>query len=177
VQGPRLDDDHVGALAGAQGADLALEAEGAGAAEGGDLERLRGRQRRGAEAPLLQERGEAQLEEPVEVVVARGAVGADGHGDAGGEELGDGRQARAELEVRRGAVGDVGAGAGQLAALAAVDVDAVREDGARPADAEAREAVDVVRPEARPHERDLVALLRGVGVEARARALIAAVPW
>ena len=62
---------------------------------------------RGPDARLVKQRGEPQLDEAVEVVVARRAVGAERDRDAGRDQLGDWRDARGELEVRRRAVADV----------------------------------------------------------------------
>ena len=52
-------------------------------------------------------RRQPHLVEHVEPVVARGAVGAERHGDAAPAKLDDRREARAELQVRAGAVHDL----------------------------------------------------------------------
>ena len=128
----------IGALARLERADLALEPERRGAAQRRQLERGRRRHRRRAGARLVQQRRQPQLDEAVEVVVARRAVGAERDVDALRQHLRDGRDAAAQLEVRRGAVHDVRAARRQPPPLVVGGVDAVGEGGvagrARPSD-------------------------------------------
>src|SRR5256884_238365 len=89
----------VGALARRDAPDLVLEAQGTSAAQRRELEHLRGGERVGAEARLLDQGGEAHFGEGIEPVVAGGAVRADGHTAPGGEQLGDFRDTAGELQV------------------------------------------------------------------------------
>ncbi len=92
--------DEVGRLALHQGADHGFQPQGLGAGEGRHAQRRRRRQNAGVAGHALgQQRSGAQLAEQVEVVVAGGAVGADGDVDAGGEQLRHRAEAAGQLEV------------------------------------------------------------------------------
>jgi hypothetical protein len=127
-----------------------------------------GRQRARPAPGFVQQRRQPQLEQAVEVVAARRAVGAQRHRHARGQQLRHGGDARRQLEVRRRAVADVGAVGGQARTAALVDVDAMRDRAVRAGDAQARQVVEVVGVVPAPDLGELGLVLAGVGVDAHA---------
>ena len=90
----------VGGLARRDGADVAVEAERARAAQRGHLERLGGAERRGIAARALgEERRGSHLGHDIEAVVARRAVGADADVDAAAAHRRHRRETARELQV------------------------------------------------------------------------------
>ena len=138
-QPARINEDEVGRLARLQAADV-VAAQAAGAAAGGHPQHLFGREpARGVGAGAVGEQGLARLRQHVRGVVAGGAVDAQADRHPGVEHVPHRGHARAEAEVRGGAVRDAGAGLAEERDLVAVEVDAVGEPhvGAQPADAAA----------------------------------------
>ncbi|CRR41992.1 hypothetical protein PAERUG_E16_London_17_VIM_2_04_14_05327 [Pseudomonas aeruginosa] len=99
-QAGEVEGDQVGGLAGFQGADQALQAQGASAVQGRHAQRAVGVEGGGLAVHRLgQQRRGARLAEQVEVVVAGRAVGTDGHVDAGLPKLLHRAEAAGQLEV------------------------------------------------------------------------------
>ena len=85
---------------------MVVVADGPGAGDGRHAQHVGGGDRPDPAAGGLRVGGQAHGQPRVEVVGRRRAVGAEGDGHAGGEEVGDPGEAAAELLVRRRAVGD-----------------------------------------------------------------------
>src|SRR5437870_11296668 len=102
----QIEHDEIGALAWLERADLVIEVEHLRAFACREEHRVRRAERSDAAHDPREERREPHLLEAVEAVVAGRAVGAEAHGDFRRAKLGDLRDARPELEIRRGAVRD-----------------------------------------------------------------------
>ena len=89
-----IDDDDIGLFAAFQAAAARIQAERARAMDRGHLQHLPGGQRSGIAAlRFRQECGQAHLFEHIQVVIAGGAIGAQGDGNAGFQHGGDGGDA------------------------------------------------------------------------------------
>ena len=93
--------------------------------------------------------------------------------DAEAVEIGDARDAGAELQVRARAVDDARAVARDLARLVVGQLDAVREDRARAAHAPRAQDLDVVAAERRANRGALARVLGDVRVDDARRASLA----
>jgi hypothetical protein len=115
---------------------------------------------------LLEQGGQADLLEAVQMVAAGRAIGAHAHGDsmaAEGQEIGD---AGAELQVGAGAVNDARAVVPHSGEIPVGDPDAVGEAQVGREHALVVEVVNFVPPSLKaPDDRGLVLLLQGVGVD------------
>ncbi len=107
----RVDEDEVGPLADLDRADFGVQPERGGASPRRHPQRIARRKSSGRVPNRLEAGRQTHLAEHVEVVVAGRAVGAERDADAAAPHLRDGRDARAELEVRTGAMGHLDAGA------------------------------------------------------------------
>ena len=115
---------------------------------------------------LLEQGGQADLLEAVQMVAAGRAIGAHAHGDpmaAEGQEIGD---AGAELQVGAGAVNDARAMVPQPAEMPVGEPDAVSEAEVGCEQALVVEVVDFIPPSLEAaDDRGFVLLLQGVGVD------------
>jgi hypothetical protein len=116
--------------------------------------------------PLVDQGGEAHDGKQVEVVGGRRAVGAQPDHHAGGEQGGDGGDARAQLEVGCRAVGNRGAGGGDGGDLGLVEVHGVGEHDVGAEQPQRVEERDGPHAPGGADHRHLTGRLRSVGVKA-----------
>lgn len=115
----------VGFVAGLEVADVVVQVEGAGAAQGGEIPAAHGGEGRAVDLAGLV--GLAEGADQAEAGAAA-HVGGEAHAQAGGGAGGVVEGAAAEEEVGGGAEGGCGAAGGHLAALGVGEVDAVAVD-------------------------------------------------
>src|SRR5438876_11092015 len=106
VETLEIEHDEVRAFSLLERADLRVDLEHLRALASREPHRVVAAERSHAAHDAREQRREADLLEAIEPVVARRAVGADADGDARAAQPRDLRDARAELQVRRGAVRD-----------------------------------------------------------------------
>ena len=149
LHGAQVHRHHVGGLAHFQGADLVVQAEGAGTAQGGHFQGRGGGHGGGVGGgELAQEGGAAHLAEEVQVVVAGGPVGAQGDVHPGRQEGRHRAGAGGQFHVRLGAVDHLHAVARHGVDLPAAELGHVHRQQARGEQAEtlqARQGMDGVR--------------------------------
>jgi hypothetical protein len=154
-----VDDHDVGTLADLERADLLIEAERARSPDRRHLERHDRRHRQRIEPDaLVEQRGELDLGEEIELVVARRTVRPEPDDHAGAEHVRHRRDAAGELQVAARIVHDAGAARGQERDLFAVDPYAVRGDEAGIEDPEVLQMAH--GRESMPSEDLLLLLLR-----------------
>ena len=150
---------------------VGLEAERARAAERRELDASGRGQRARPDARLVEQRGEPQLDEAVEVVVAGRAVGAERDRRRPRRSApGSARCPSASLRFDDGQWQTCAPRCGEQARSSSVRWIAVRDARVRAEQAELVEDDDVVLAEPLADERDLAAVLARVGVDARRRA-------
>ena len=132
----QVEGDEIRPLAGFERADVRLVERGGAAARGEVQRGLRRELERVAPLHFLQERGEMHVAEEVLRVVGRGAVRADGHGDAAREHLRDRGDAGGQLHVGGGVVDDRAAARRDDVEVGVVRVHHVEERRVVPQDAQ-----------------------------------------
>ena len=163
-----VDQLQVGPFADLDRADLVVETKGARTVDRRHPDQLpRGQARRAVEG-LRQEGGGPHLREHIEAVVAGSAIGTEGDIDSGrpqGDDIGD---PRAELEIGRGAVGNVSPGLSEDLPLALVEMDAVGENDVRTGQMERVEVGQIAQTGSGLDHGDLFPVLGGMGVDQHA---------
>ncbi len=170
VRPAQVDHDEIGPLARLERPDEILQAQHPRAPDRGDPQRRPGvHGRRVHRRHLVELRHRVELQEHVQVVVAGRTVGAQPHGHAAGEKLGDAGDARGELHVALGAVAQPRAAVRQDVHLVVLQPDPVHDRAPAPEDPERAQVVNGPCPVARPDDVHLLPRLREVHHERHVR--------
>ena len=140
-QAGKIEGDHIGQLAQFQRAGLCFQSQCAGAIQGGHTQGAVSVQGSGGAGDGLgQQGGGTGFAEQVEVVVAGGAIGADGDVDAGLPQAFDRAEAAGQFEVGLGAMHDAAVVLHQQCQVLVIDLRHVHRLEARAEQAEASQA-------------------------------------